>query len=288
MTSNLNIDVYYGEFMPWSNSVVLEGPNELLLIDAQFLKPDAAQVVQMLKAKGKPLAGILITHSHPDHVWGAATVVEAFPGTPVYARADIAREIDLEFRARQLRMLPLGADKIPTDLPPITPLVGEVFTFDNQDIQIMDLLPAETANSTAFYVPESKTLLAGDLLYNHCHYYIGAGLNRPELWIDAIEDARSRVAIETVIPGHGAKGGMEIFDQGLEYLDFYRSVAPPMTSQIDIIAAIKERYPDLHMEGVLYLTREPAITHPQLLKETGGHMSFGTGRIVDEKEITYA
>lgn len=283
MTSNLNVETYYGEFMPWSNSVIVESVESLLLIDAQFLKMDAAQVVQRLKAKGKPLSAILLTHSHPDHVWGTATVVEAFPGTPVYARAEIAREIELEFRARQLRMSPMGADKIPLNLPEITPLAGDYFDFDGHGIRILDLLPAETANATAFYLPDSKTLVAGDLAYNQCHLYISAGLNRPDLWAEAIEDVRSRVEISTVIPGHGAVGGTGILDDVRAYLDFYRKAAPPMTPQPAIIGALKERFPNHHMDGVLYLTREPAITHPQLLKETGGHMSFGAGRIVTEE-----
>lgn len=46
---------------------------------------DAAPVVACLHQAGRGLAGILITHSHHDHIYGANDVQAAFPGAKLYA-----------------------------------------------------------------------------------------------------------------------------------------------------------------------------------------------------------
>ncbi len=281
MENSLAVSVYHGRQMPGSNAAVLQSDENVLLIDTQFQKTDARELLRKINAIERPLKSILLTHSHPDHVWGAAELLEACPDVTVYAREPIAMEIDLEFRARQLRWTEMFTDEIPSRLFDIEPLTGDVFDFDGHSIEIIDLKPAETIHATAFYLPDSKTYISGDQLYNRCHFYVGGGLNRPELWIESINDIVANYDMERVIPGHGAVGGTEIFDRAIEYLEYYADVARPLTPQPTIIEAMLKRFPDYKMEGVLYMTRGPAMTSPTLLKQTGGKLSFGHGQVVD-------
>ena len=278
--TSLEVGVYHGQLMPWSNAVILCSARNALLIDTQFQKTDARDLLEQVRATNRPLKSILLTHSHPDHVWGAAELLKAYPDAVVYAREPVAIEIDLEFRARQLRWTEMLTDEIPAALFDIEPLTGDAFDFDGHSIDIIDLKPAETIHATAFYLPDSKTYISGDQIYNRCHFYIGGGLNRPELWIESINDVTERFDIQRLIPGHGAVGATEIIERAIEYLEYYADVAGPLVPQPKIIEAMLERFPDYKMEGVLYLTRGPAMTSPTILKQTGGKLSFGRGRVV--------
>lgn len=279
-SKSLELEVYYGVRPPWPNSAILESENNTVLIDTQFQKTDARAVVARLKEIGKPLKAVFLTHFHPDHVWGGAEIIKAFPDAVFYARPAVKQDIELDFRARQLRWTGVFnvapfEDEIPEDLYPIQELEGDVYDFDGHEIRIVDLKPAETVNATAYYLPESKTYIAGDQLYNKCHYYIGAGLNRPELWVESLEDVQNKYPIENVVPGHGYVGGQEIFEEAKEYLKYYQEVWAPFVPQSEIVHAMLEKYPDWNLEGVLYLTIGPAMTDKALIEETGGHIKFG-------------
>jgi len=55
----------------WTNSVIIEGTHEVMLVDAQLTKTNAERVLQEIKETNKPLSIIYITHEHADHflVW---------------------------------------------------------------------------------------------------------------------------------------------------------------------------------------------------------------------------
>jgi glyoxylase-like metal-dependent hydrolase (beta-lactamase superfamily II) len=147
-------------------------------------------------------------------------LLKHFLDAKIYARPLIIKENEFDFRARQLHwtgVFNVGAfeGEIPENLFDMLPIEGDSYDLDGHEIQFIDLKPAETVYATGFYIPETKSYIAGDQLYNKCHYYIGAGLNRPELWIESIEDVRNKLDIEVVIPGHGYVGGTEIFDEAM-------------------------------------------------------------------------
>jgi hypothetical protein len=54
----------------WTNSVILEGTHEVMLVDAQLTKTNAERVLQEIKETKKPLSIIYITHEHADHFLG--------------------------------------------------------------------------------------------------------------------------------------------------------------------------------------------------------------------------
>lgn len=276
----VSICVVYGTLPPWPNSSIVCSADTAVLIDTLFMKSDAKLVAERLKEIGKPLKAIFITHSHPDHVWGGVELLKHFPDARIYARPPILKEIELEFRARQLRwtgVFNVGPfeNEIPEDLAEILPLEGNSYDLDGHEIEFVDLKPAETMYATAYYIPEIKTFIAGDQIFSKCHYYVGAGLNRPDLWIESIEDVRSQYDIQVVVPGHGSVGGTELFDEAIEYLSFYRSQYKPFRPPIEMVRALEKRYPDLKLGGMIYMTTGPAMTDQTLIDVTHGHVKFG-------------
>src|SRR5258708_6902417 len=51
----------------WTNSVIIEGTHEVMLVDAQLTKTNAERVVEEIRITKKPLSIIYITHEHADH-----------------------------------------------------------------------------------------------------------------------------------------------------------------------------------------------------------------------------
>ncbi|MDE9500088.1 MBL fold metallo-hydrolase, partial [Xenorhabdus bovienii] len=85
--ANLKLDIYNpGEagIFPVSSEII-SGDHEVVLIDAQFRKNDAQELVKMIQQTGKELTTIYISHSDPDFYFGLDVITEAFPKAKVIA-----------------------------------------------------------------------------------------------------------------------------------------------------------------------------------------------------------
>ena len=61
------------------SSVLVQGKSEVLLIDAQFSAEQARKLADKIKATGKRLPTIYISHGGPDFYFGLDTLQAAFP-----------------------------------------------------------------------------------------------------------------------------------------------------------------------------------------------------------------
>lgn len=272
----LKFEYYKGENMPWPNSVIMIGENSCALFDCQFMKSDGQNVAKLIKDTGKPLTDIYVSHSDPDHVWGAAEIIKTFPNAKLWARKEVALEIELQWRARHLRWKELLGNKITDSMPKFNWLEGSVITVDGHKLQVIDNLGCETIYSTSLYHAESKTLLAGDLIYHDCHLYITGCLNHPESWAARLREIRDAYDIERIFPGHGTVGGIERLEFSLEYLETYMSVYHPKITMLELGEEMERRYPELTLQGVLYMSIGPGITSPSVLNKKGQNVPFGS------------
>src|ERR1700752_3392824 len=77
----------------WTNSVMIEGVHEVMLVDAQLTKTNAERVLQAIRETHKPLSLIYITHEHADHFLGLEVFREAFPGARIIATSAVVGRI---------------------------------------------------------------------------------------------------------------------------------------------------------------------------------------------------
>src|SRR6266478_10096556 len=84
----------------WTNSVVIEGVHEVMLVDAQLTKTSAEKVLQEIKGTKKPLSIIYITHEHADHVLGLEVFREAYPRVRIIANSAVVDRINKVYQEK--------------------------------------------------------------------------------------------------------------------------------------------------------------------------------------------
>ena len=69
-----------------SITTLIVGSKAAALIDPPFLVPDANAVVDFVKqTTSLPLKCVFVTHHHPDHYFSANPILDAFPGSELFA-----------------------------------------------------------------------------------------------------------------------------------------------------------------------------------------------------------
>src|SRR5437870_7511627 len=84
----------------WTNSVIIEGTHEVMLVDAQLTKTNAEKVLQQIKETKKPLSIIYITHEHADHFLGLEVFKEAYPRVRIIANSAVADRADKVYQQK--------------------------------------------------------------------------------------------------------------------------------------------------------------------------------------------
>src|SRR5580658_3805604 len=114
------------------NSFIIEGESSLILVDTQFVLSEARSVANRIAALEKPLAAVLITHPHPDHYNGIASILERYPGTRVYATAGTIEGIRETAEPKRAYWTPIVGPNYPQRfaIPDVTVRNGEHLSID--------------------------------------------------------------------------------------------------------------------------------------------------------------
>ncbi|HVW18111.1 MAG TPA: MBL fold metallo-hydrolase [Solirubrobacteraceae bacterium] len=240
-----------------ANSVLVTGEREAVLIDTPFLPPDTEAVIEAIRASGRELTAVLISHAHPDHYFGIDLVRDAFPDAPVYARRPVLEEM-AGYKGKVLHWQEMYGGLMPATLRRPEVLEGNAVMLEGRWIDFIDLFMVESLYATAFYLPDSRTLVACDLVYAESHHYM-SDIADPDTWIAELERVRDVYEIERVIPGHGPAGGPELIDASIRWLSDWREVAKPGVRITEIAEAMMERYPDHGLALLLWVTRGPGF-----------------------------
>ena len=209
------------------NSFLIETADAVVVIDTQFLVSSATALRARLDALGKPLAGIVITHPHPDHFNGLPILLAGRAGVPVFANAATIDGMRATQAAKRAAWTPVYGDDYPaTDALPDR-LIGPDGGIDipGVTLRMIDLGPGESSDITVIAVPDADALIASDLVYNECHPWLAE--HRSDAWLAQLDRVEAEFGhVGRVYAGHGPAGGIELFDRQRRYItDFKRLVA---------------------------------------------------------------
>jgi glyoxylase-like metal-dependent hydrolase (beta-lactamase superfamily II) len=210
-----------------ANAFWLESEQGLVLIDALLLRSDARLLAAAMKATGKPLAGILLTHPHLDHFGGLRTVVSAFGKVPVYATRATAEAIEPTHDKAMADGWPqaYGADYDPVPYVPDRIIAsGTTLELAGMRFEVRDYGPMEAANNSVVHNLDLNVLFTGDATVFHAGVYVGEGRSRQILDVlDAL--GRDFATVRRVYSGHYAPAALApLIAQNAEDVRHYRDV----------------------------------------------------------------
>ncbi|SEK40037.1 Glyoxylase, beta-lactamase superfamily II [Chitinophaga rupis] len=229
-----------------NTSHVIELAHELIVVDGQFFAPYAQQLKMLTDSLKKPVTRFYISHDHPDHYLGFG---DAFPDVQVYALEETKQHIEKDGRevlkqrqeqfggiiAKTLNV-PAHAQKEGKEV-----IDGVTFIFERS-------LDNEDAVSLVIKIPEVKTYIAQDIVYNKIHLFISGNLDG---WRKALRKIEHESEYKIILPGHGEPAGPSILKEDLEYLDFVDKTLAASKSKEEYKSKILAAYPDYGGEKLI-------------------------------------
>jgi glyoxylase-like metal-dependent hydrolase (beta-lactamase superfamily II) len=218
---------------PDGNSIVIVAPKGLIVFDTGRHKEHAQLILDFAHAQNQPIAAIINSHWHLDHVGGNTQLRAAYPDIPVYASSAIdgARKGFLaDYRAHlvtelaqsakdpqsvnnpesqasmraEIALIDEGAALGPTD----TVTKSAPLTIAGRHLKFHLETHAVTAGDVWVLDPETHVLLAGDLVTLPAPFFESAC---PSGWRSALTHL-ANTPFEWLVPGHGAPMRRRAFD----------------------------------------------------------------------------
>ena len=141
------------------NSALLTGEKDALLIDAQFTLADAKKVVEAVKASGKNLTTVYVSHSHPDHYFGLVVLKEAFPTATFVALPKTVELIKKTWEGKVKQWKPMYKEAI-TDKPIIPEaLTGTTLELEGEKLEITGEVQGDSEDNAFVWIPGLKACL---------------------------------------------------------------------------------------------------------------------------------
>jgi glyoxylase-like metal-dependent hydrolase (beta-lactamase superfamily II) len=231
----------------WTNSVVIEGPHEVMLVDAQLTRTNAEKVLQQIQATKKPLSIIYITHEHADHFLGLEVFKDAYPMVRILANSQVVDRINNVYQAKIDKWKGILGAGATSHIVPISKYDDNVIQFDNSSIQIIKSIQGDTNENSMLWLPWQRTLIAGDVVFNEMHVYTAeTDVSARTRWLSSLTTIRE-LKPAVVIPGHSQSGAPLDATSAVNFTERYLLVFDEELKKAktpdDLIEAMKEQFP---------------------------------------------
>jgi len=235
-----------------ANIIMVEGKDGIVIVDTGMeIKQGQDVLADFRKITPKPIAGIIYTHHHSDHVQGTVAFVSqqdaASGAVPIISHETLMQEYIHEsgfigpiMSARAISMYnsmldgddmkDMNAGIGPSFGPGKNAFIPPTQTFhDKLNVTLagirmeMHYVPSEAHSELCIYLPDSKTLLSAEVIQDHCYPNIytvrGAVYRNPTDWYRSIDAMRGFAAeAEHMVLQHGTPiSGRDYIQQVLTY-----------------------------------------------------------------------
>jgi glyoxylase-like metal-dependent hydrolase (beta-lactamase superfamily II) len=244
------------------NSTLITGARDAVLIDAVFTRGDARRIVAAVRASGKNLTAVYVTHDHPDHYFGLEVIKQAFPSARFVALPGAVAEIERTWQPKVAQWKPLYGDSI-TSAPVLpTALAGNSITLEGEKLEIIGPVQGDDAVNSFVWIPSLKAVVAGDIVYSGVYVWTAETDTAARRQWAATLDRIAALHPAVVVPGHqqralGTTPASVAFTK--EYLAAFDQALPSASTPEDLQAKVKARYPSLALDIVLKIGAEAAV-----------------------------
>jgi len=229
-----------------SNAALIMGAHDAVLVDPPFTKADAHRVAAMVLDSGKRLTHVFVTHDHPDHFFSMDVLAEAFPGAEIVAHPTVVADIWRSLPFKVIRWSPgLGANG-PAHPGAPHALASDTIMLEGQELRVIGPMQGDHVHSTALWAPSIRALIAGDLVFNEVHLWLGE--HEPAnvgAWAQSVTQLAA-LDPAIVVAGH-ARPGLPDDASGLAFTAAYLEAWPQLiaasSNAADLRARVKARFP---------------------------------------------
>jgi hypothetical protein len=256
-TNQLQLKVYNASENSFGvASVIVSGKTEAVLFDAQFTLADAEKVAEEIKASGKKLTTIFVSHGDPDFYFGLEVFKKHFPEVTIYASPATIEHI----KATAQKKLEVWGERLGKNitsnviLPQI--LKGNSIELEGQKVEIVGL--EEFSTKTFVWIPSIKAVVGGINIFGTTFNLWMADAQSSQArkeWISVL-DKISALHPEIVVPAHANSNSP--FDSSTiqhtkSYIQFYEEALKTNKTSEDLVKAIKTKYPTLTFDIALQI-----------------------------------
>ncbi len=231
----------------WTNSVIIEGTHEVMLVDAQLTRTNAERVLHEIKETKKPLSIIYITHEHADHFLGLEVFRDAYPRVRIIANSAVVDRIKKVYQEKIDKWKTVLDSGATSHVVAIEKLDSDFIRFESSKIEVLTNIQGDTDENTMLWIPEQRILITGDVLFNNMHVYTAETDSKArEKWLNSLQKIRE-LKPSVVIPGHSKVGAPLDATTAVDFTEKYLLVFEEELKRAKdpdgLIETMKERFP---------------------------------------------
>ncbi|MFA9189127.1 MBL fold metallo-hydrolase [Flavobacterium magnesitis] len=237
-------------------SVIVSGKTDAVLIDAQFTLADAEKVAQEIKASGKKLTTIFVSHGDPDFYFGLEVFKKYFPEVTAYTSPATVEHI----KATAQKKLEVWGERLGSAITSnaILPQVlkGNSIELEGYKLEIVGL--EEFPNKTFVWIPSIKGVVGGINIFGTTFNLWMADAQTTKTrksWISVL-DKITALNPEIIIPAHANSNSpfdITAVNHTKSYIQFYEEALKTNKTSEALIKALKAKYPTLTFETALQI-----------------------------------
>ena len=240
-----------------NSATLISGQRDAVLVDTFLTSEQADTLVDWVAVNGKNLTAIYITHGHGDHFFGLAALLDRFPHALAIATSSVVSAMEQQLKPAILdgfwrRLFPR---EIPARPVVAEALQGNEFELEGHKLVVIDTGHTDTASSTCLHVPSIGLLMAGDVVYNDTHVYLGETDTESRLeWIAALEGLET-LKPKAVVAGHKIPENDDdprIIVETHRYLRDFNRLDEATSGARELYDAMLELYPNHANPGSLW------------------------------------
>lgn len=244
-----------------SNSILIYGEKDAILLDSCQLLSDSYRLVPELIAMKKRITHIYVSHFHPDHHFGLEVLQFAFPQAKIVALPSVVKDMvftsvdkldmwDIEWLGRDI--------PLKTTIP--MPMQDSYLEVEGEEIHFSDGWEGDSINNSVAWIPSMKVVYAADIAFHDAHMWTAEStVKRRVDWrkdIARLKEFDPRI----IIPAHCGEDPMrtleevqedasrsytECVDWSLKYLDVYEEVYSTAKTGAELVDQIFKYYGDV-------------------------------------------
>lgn len=226
-------------------STIVYGKKDAALIDAQFQKQYAEQVVKEIKNMKKNLKYVFVSYHDPDYYFGLNVIHKAFPEAKIISTAQTAYLIE----ASKDMKLDVWKKQLGTDAPDTLIVPEVVDTLPTIEGNALEVKYSKDDSAHPFvWIPSLKAIVGGGSVTEGGHIWMAdtQGDKGIERWQQVIS-AMKQLEPATVVPAHFVSSDYkpQVLDFVGKYLADYRQAAAKSNNAAELTAAMEKAWPQL-------------------------------------------